>query len=76
MTVKLIFDGQTTIHAVVADIRRPDRSTVVATGRGATVQEAVKALVSRFAEMQHETIKALNDSGIVHYVEKEVEVCS
>jgi hypothetical protein len=40
----------------------------VASGESTTLEGAVKKLVSSFADMQRDTIDALNASGIIRYV--------
>lgn len=54
-------DGVVEIYA------EDDHMGPVSTGKGATLREAVVQLVRRFAEMQQDTIDALNKSGIVVY---------
>ena len=50
---------------------RVDLLGIVAMSEGATIEEAVKLLISQFAEMQASAIKALNDSGLIRYVKQE-----
>ena len=56
-------DGTVVIGAV-------DGLALVARAEAPTLAAAVEKLVSRFAEMQRQTIEALNAAGLVHYVER------
>lgn len=63
MRIELVYeDGEITLYA-----HHPVFGNV-SSGRGQKLGEAVKDLISRFAEMQASTIEALNESGIVRYV--------
>lgn len=66
MRIELAYvDGKVLIGAQHPEIG------LVARAEGATVDEAAKKLVSKFAEYQTATIKALNDSGLIRYVSPE-----
>lgn len=69
MKIELCYSGGTvTVAAISVDPRTVDRQMLVASAQGPDLATAVKVFVSRFVEMQRETIEALNASGIVHYV--------
>ena len=46
---------------------------VVARAEGFKLDDTVKDLISQFADMQRATIDALNDSGIIRYVQRDSE---
>ncbi len=76
MRIEVVHQNGKVLIAAVDDTDEFNRRDVVARAEGTTVVEASKALVSRFAELQKQTLEALHASGLIRYVPTDTESLS